>query len=155
MSLRLHNILHFLRFIRSTLSFHYYLLGCARRDVVYGWWRAKAYANDIRLSDQLTALEEEDILLDKKDARHVRYLSSGTAECGVRAVEANLGQSLETQQTEKELQWICQTLLSTSYSWFHPISSCACYQAVMSVYNIITHIKQQRFLELQAAFSLF
>ncbi len=69
-------------------------------------------------------LEEEDILLDKEDARYVRYLLSGTAEFGVHAVEANSGQSLETLQTEKELRWICQTLLPTGYAWFYAISSC-------------------------------
>jgi hypothetical protein len=35
-------------------------------------------------------MEEEDILLDKEDARHVRSLSSGM-ECGVHAAGTNLG----------------------------------------------------------------
>ncbi len=45
-------------------------------------------------------LEEEDILLDKEDAKHVRSLSSGT-DCGVHAAVADLGQTLGTQQIEK------------------------------------------------------
>jgi len=35
-------------------------------------------------------LEEEDILLDRKDARHVDYLSTGM-DCGVHAVVAGSG----------------------------------------------------------------
>ena len=85
-----------------------------------GWWRAKVFANGIRLSDQLTVLEE-DILLDRKGAWYVRYLSSGM-ECGVHVVAADSGQSLKIQQTEEEeeeglLLWICQ-MLQTGRNWF-------------------------------------
>jgi hypothetical protein len=51
-------------------------------------------------------MEEEDILLDRKDALCVSYLSYGM-ECGVHAVAADSGQSLKTQQTEEGLLlWI-------------------------------------------------
>ncbi len=88
-----------------------YLLGYFRRHVMYDWWHAKAYADDIRLWGQLAVLEE-DILLDRKGARYVRYLSSGTG-CGVHAAAANSEQSLRTQQTEEGLQWIYQMLTTT------------------------------------------
>ena len=54
------------------------------------------YANDIRLSNPLMFLKEEDIGLDRKDARHVDYLSSGM-DCGVHAAVLGSGQILETQ----------------------------------------------------------
>jgi hypothetical protein len=60
---------------------------------MYGW-RVKVYANDIKLSSHLTVWEE-DILLDRKDASHVRYLSSGM-DCGARAAAVDSGQILET-----------------------------------------------------------
>jgi hypothetical protein len=41
-------------------------------------------------------LKEEDIGLDRKDARHVDYLSSGM-DCGVHAAVLGSGQILETQ----------------------------------------------------------
>ena len=60
---------------------------------MYGW-HVKVYVNDIKLSSHLTVWEE-DILLDKKDARHVRYLSSGM-DCGVHAAAVGSGQILGT-----------------------------------------------------------
>ena len=42
------------------------------------------------------ALKEGDIPLDRKGARHVHYLSSGT-DFGVRAAALDLGRALETQ----------------------------------------------------------
>jgi hypothetical protein len=57
--------------------------------------------------------EEVDILLDRKGALCVSYLSSGM-DYGVRTVEANLGQSLEILQTEKGFQRICQTISELS-----------------------------------------
>jgi len=48
-------------------------------------------------------LEEEDILLDRKGAQCVRYLSSGT-DCGAHVVERDSGQSLGTLQTENGSQ---------------------------------------------------
>ncbi len=63
-------------------------------------------------------LEEEDILLDKEDARHVRSLSSGM-DFGVHAAAEDSGQSLETQQTEEGLRWICQMLTTIGHNdWF-------------------------------------
>jgi hypothetical protein len=64
---------------------------------MYGW-RAKLYANDSRLLTQLMVLEEEeeDILLDRKDARCVRYLSSGM-DSGAHAVAVGFGQILGMQ----------------------------------------------------------
>jgi hypothetical protein len=64
-------------------------------------WRVKVYANDIRLSRPLTVLEEEDILLDRKDVRYARYLSSGM-DCGAHAAAVGSGQILGTQKTEEE-----------------------------------------------------
>lgn len=61
---------------------------------MYGW-RVKVYVNDIRLSSHLPVWEE-DILLDRKDARCVRYLSDGM-DYGVHAAAVGLGQTLETQ----------------------------------------------------------
>jgi hypothetical protein len=63
--------------------------------VVYGW-RAKEYANDIRLPNHLQVLEEEDTQLDRKDVRCVRYLSSGM-DNGAHAVAVGFGQILEMQ----------------------------------------------------------
>jgi hypothetical protein len=54
------------------------------------------YTNDIGLSKPLVVLEEEDILLDRKDAQRVRYLSSG-ATSGVHAVAVGFGRILDTQ----------------------------------------------------------
>ena len=70
-------------------------------------WRAKEYANDIRLSNPLAL--GEDILLDRKDARYVRYLSSGM-DCGAHAAAVGSGQILGTQKTEEE--WEVRRLLS-------------------------------------------
>jgi len=56
--------------------------------------RAKVDANSIGLSDQLTVLEG--ILPDRKDARCVRYLSSGR-DLGAHVVAADSGQSPGTQ----------------------------------------------------------
>jgi hypothetical protein len=69
-------------------------------------------------------LEEEDILQDRKGARCVSYLSSGT-DCGVPAVAVNSGQSLGILQTEKGLRWICQILLLTDYNCSYCIISSA------------------------------
>jgi hypothetical protein len=52
---------------------------------------------------------EEDVLLDRKGARCVSYLSSGR-DCGVQAAAVRSGQTLGTQQTEEGLQCICLTL---------------------------------------------
>jgi hypothetical protein len=79
----------------------------------------KGNANNIRRSGQLTVLEE-DILLDTKGARCVRYLSNGK-EYGVHAAEASLGQSLKTQSTEEGLQWIYQMFPTTGGS-----NNCLC-----------------------------
>ncbi|HJU35201.1 MAG TPA: hypothetical protein VJ695_08780 [Nitrososphaera sp.] len=46
-------------------------------------------------------LEEEDILLDRKDALRVSYLSCGMGY-GVHAAAVGSGQILKTQWTEKE-----------------------------------------------------
>jgi hypothetical protein len=46
-------------------------------------------------------LKEEDILLDRKGARHVLYLSSGM-DYGVHAAAVDSGQILETHWTEEE-----------------------------------------------------
>ncbi len=75
-------------------------------------WHAKEYANAIKLSSLLMFLEgveKEDILLDRKDARYVRYLSSGM-DCGVHAAAVGSGQILGTQKTEEE--WEVRRLLS-------------------------------------------
>jgi len=48
-------------------------------------------------------LKEEDILLDRKGARHVLYLSSGM-DYGVHAAVLGSGQILETHWTEEEEQ---------------------------------------------------
>jgi hypothetical protein len=72
-------------------------------------------------SGQLTVLEE-DILLDTKGARCVRYLSNGK-EYGVHAAGASLGQSLKTQSTEEGLQWIYQMFPTTGGS----NNNCLCY----------------------------
>ncbi|MFL6510542.1 MAG: hypothetical protein ACJ700_05075 [Nitrososphaera sp.] len=64
--------------------------------MVYGWC-VKVCPFDIRLSSRSTLLqEEEDILLDRKGARHVNYLS-GEMGFGVHAVAANSDQILGTQ----------------------------------------------------------
>ena len=54
---------------------------------------------------------EKDILLDRKDARSVRYLSGGK-ECAVHAVAADSGQSPRTLLIEKGLLgWVCLIFL--------------------------------------------
>ena len=63
-------------------------------------WHAKGYANDTRLLNPLTVLEE-DTLLDRKDAQYARYLSSGM-DSGAHAAVVGCGQILGTQKTEEE-----------------------------------------------------
>jgi hypothetical protein len=50
----------------------------------------------IRLSNQLTVLEEEDILRDRKGAPYVRYSSYGMG-CGAHAAALGSGQSLKPE----------------------------------------------------------
>jgi hypothetical protein len=61
----------------------------------------KVYANDIRLSGQLMVLKE-DILLDRKDARCVSYLSSGSeglcCPCCGSKLRVNLGHSRQKKK---------------------------------------------------------
>ncbi len=52
-----------------------------------------------------------DIPPDKKDARHVDYLSSGM-DCGVNAVTVGLGQILETHKTDEKEELKEEMLLS-------------------------------------------
>lgn len=63
--------------------------------MINGLWYVKVYANDIRRPSQFIVLEE-DILSDRKGARHVDYLSSGMGY-GVPAAAVDLGQVLGTQ----------------------------------------------------------
>ena len=89
---------------------------------MYGW-RVRAYANSLKLLSQRVIPVEEDILLGRKGAQYVSYLSSGM-DYGVHAADVGSGQILEIQKTGNELG---QDLLFISL----PLKGTNCHYSLM------------------------